>query len=151
MPSGWQVNVPGNGMRGKSIQVLGEDVIFWFGLHQISELLMPLMNMYFFSPHIETVRLSRVCRPRSHLICGCCLYCCSSLRWVSVGGGLTAESVASMAEARGEARSAAPTHTAPAPPGQQHQHQQQHQHTPAHVAGHRLTLHRQLHGSRGKQ
>ena len=73
--------------------------------------------------------------------------CVFDQKWVSVGGGLTAESVASMAEARGEARSAAPTHTAPAPPGQQHQHQQQHQHKPTPVAGHRLTLH----GSRGKQ
>ena len=50
------------------------------------------------------------------------------MRWVSVGGGLTAESVASMAEARGEARSAAPTHNAAAA-------------APAPV--HLLTLHRQ--------
>ena len=36
------MNVPGNAMGGKSIQVLGEDVIFWVGLHQISEVFMPL-------------------------------------------------------------------------------------------------------------
>ena len=144
------MNVPGNGMRGEINSGLGRrcNILVWFASNIRT---FDAFECTILSPHIETVRLSRVCRPRSHLICGCCLYCCSSLRWVSVGGGLTAESVASMAEARGEARSAAPTHTAPAPPGQQHQHQQHHQHTPAPVAGHRLTLHRQLHGGRAKQ